>query len=128
MHFFLITAARLRVATWEKAEVEKTLQVKQAEGEAEAKYLSGVGVAHQRPAIVDGLRESVLAFSDNVPGITPREVMDMVLVTQYFDTMKEIGASSRNSMVFIPHGPGAVHDVAEQIRNGLLQGQAGHMN
>ncbi len=128
MHFFLIAAARLRVATREKAEAEKTLQVKRAEGEAEAKYLSGVGVARQRQAIVDGLRESVLAFSDNVPGTTPKEIMDMVLVTQYFDTMKEIDASSKNSTVFIPHGPGAMRDVAEQIRNGLLQGQAGHMN
>jgi hypothetical protein len=41
----LIAAARLRVATREKAEVEKTLQVKRTKGEAEAKYLSGVGVA-----------------------------------------------------------------------------------
>jgi hypothetical protein len=47
--------------------------------------------------------------------------MDMVLVTQYFDTMKEIGASSKSSSVFIPHGPGAVKDVAAQIRDGLLQ-------
>jgi hypothetical protein len=45
----------------------------------------------------------------------------MVLVTQYFDTMKEIGASSKSSSVFIPHGPGAVKDVAAQIRDGLLQ-------
>jgi len=58
--FFFITTARLRVAIWEKAEVEKTLQVKWAEGEGEAKYLLGVGVARQRQAIVDGLRESVL--------------------------------------------------------------------
>jgi hypothetical protein len=42
--------------------------------------------------------------------------------------MKKIGASSRNSTVFIPHGPGAVRDVAKQMCNGLLQGQAGHMN
>jgi len=81
MHFFLIAVTRLRVATREKAEAEKTLQVKRAEGEAEAKYLSGVGVARQRQAIVDGLQESVLAFSDNVPGTTPKEVMDVVLVT-----------------------------------------------
>ncbi len=46
----------------------------------------------------------------------------MVLVTQYFDTLKEIGSNSRNTAVFIPHGPGAVRDVAEQICNGLLQG------
>jgi len=102
--------------------------VKRTEGEAEAKYLLGVGVARQCQAIVDGLWESVLAFSNNVPGTTPKEVMDMVLVTQYFDTMKEIGANSRNSTMFIPHGPGVVRDVAEQIRNGLLQGQDGHMN
>jgi hypothetical protein len=47
--------------------------------------------------------------------------MDMVLVTQYFDTMREIGASSKSSSVFIPHGPGAVKDVSAQIRYGLLQ-------
>ncbi|KAH7860214.1 hypothetical protein Vadar_010725 [Vaccinium darrowii] len=42
-------------------------------------------------------------------------------VTQYFDTMKEIGANSKSSAVFIPHGPGAVKDIASQIREGLLQ-------
>ncbi|XP_047942462.1 hypersensitive-induced response protein 2 [Salvia hispanica] len=117
-------AARLRVAATEKAEAEKILQIKRAEGEAESKYLSGLGIARQRQAIVDGLRESVLAFSENVPGTTSKDVMDMVLVTQYFDTMKEIGASSKSSAVFIPHGPGAVKDIATQIRNGLLQGES----
>lgn len=118
-------AARLRVAATEKAEAEKILQVKRAEGEAESKFLSGQGIARQRQAIVDGLRESVLGFSHEVPGTTPRDVMDMVMVTQYFDTMKDIGAHSKSSAVFIPHGPGVVRDVAEQIRNGLLQGQSG---
>jgi regulator of protease activity HflC (stomatin/prohibitin superfamily) len=114
-------AARLRLATNEKAEAEKILQIKRAEGEAESKYLSGLGIARQRQAIVDGLRDSVLAFSENVPGTSAKDVMDMVLVTQYFDTMKEIGASSKSSSVFIPHGPGAVQDIAAQIRDGQLQ-------
>ncbi|XP_009596453.1 hypersensitive-induced response protein 1 [Nicotiana tabacum] len=117
-------AARLRVAANEKAEAEKILQIKRAEGEAESKYLSGLGIARQRQAIVDGLRDSVLAFSENVPGTTAKDVMDMVLVTQYFDTMKEIGATSKSSAVFIPHGPGAVKDVASQIREGLLQAES----
>ncbi|KAK7340495.1 hypothetical protein VNO77_21200 [Canavalia gladiata] len=117
-------AARLRLAASEKAEAEKILQIKKAEGEAESKYLSGLGIARQRQAIVDGLRDSVLAFSENVPGTTAKDVMDMVLVTQYFDTMKEIGASSKSSSVFIPHGPGAVKDIALQIRDGLLQANA----
>lgn len=117
-------ASRLRVAANEKAEAEKILQIKRAEGEAESKYLSGLGIARQRQAIVDGLRDSVLAFSENVPGTSAKDVMDMVLVTQYFDTMKEIGASSKSSAVFVPHGPGAVKDIASQIREGLLQGNA----
>lgn len=117
-------AARLRVAANEKAEAEKIVQIKRAEGDAEAKYLAGLGVARQRQAIVDGLRDSVLGFSVNVPGTTPKDVLDMVLITQYFDTMKEIGASSKSSAVFIPHGPGAVGDIAGQIRQGLLQGSA----
>lgn len=121
-------AARLRMAANEKAEAEKIIQIKRAEGEAEAKYLSGLGIARQRQAIVDGLRDSVLGFSVNVPGTTAKDVMDMVLITQYFDTMKEIGASSKSSAVFIPHGPGAVRDVAEEIRNGLLQGSPNIVN
>ncbi|CAO2175538.1 unnamed protein product [Urochloa humidicola] len=114
-------AARLRVAANEKAEAEKILQIKRAEGDAESKYLAGLGIARQRQAIVDGLRDSVLAFSENVPGTSAKDVMDMVLVTQYFDTMKEIGASSKSSSVFIPHGPGAVKDITSQIRDGQLQ-------
>ncbi|KAF8697369.1 hypothetical protein HU200_035962 [Digitaria exilis] len=117
----LVYTARLRVAANEKAEAEKILQIKRAEGDAESKYLAGLGIARQRQAIVDGLRDSVLAFSENVPGTSAKDVMDMVLVTQYFDTMKEIGASSKSSSVFIPHGPGAVKDIAAQIRDGQLQ-------
>lgn len=119
-------ASRMRVAANEKAEAEKILQIKRAEGEAESKYLSGLGIARQRQAIVDGLRDSVLAFSDNVPGTSAKDVMDMVLLTQYFDTMKEIGASSKSSAVFLPHGPGAVKDIASQIREGLLQAESVH--
>ena len=63
----------------------------------------------------------MLGFSINVPGTTANDVMNVVLVTQYFDTMKEIDAASESPAVFIPHGPGAVRDVATQIRDGLLQ-------
>ncbi len=122
-HFLLLfySAARLRVAANEKAEAEKIIQIKRAEGEAEAKYLSGLGIARQRQAIVDGLRDSVLGFSGNVPGTSAKDVMDLVLLTQYFDTMKEIGSTSKSSAIFLPHGPGAVADIASQIRDGCLQ-------
>jgi hypothetical protein len=43
---------RLKEAASHKAEADKIKQVKAAEGEAEARYLSGLGVARQRKAIV----------------------------------------------------------------------------
>ncbi|KAK4380453.1 hypothetical protein RND71_002315 [Anisodus tanguticus] len=98
-------ASRFREAAYEKAEREKILQIKQAEGEAKSKYLAGLGIARQRQAIVEGLKASVIGFSTSVPGASTKDVMDMILITQYFDTMKEIGVSSNSSDVFIPHEP-----------------------
>ena len=104
-----------------KGEAEKVLQVKKAEGEAEAKYLGGVGVARQRQAITDGLRENILNFSHKVEGTSSKEVMDLIMITQYFDTIKDLGNSSKNTTVFIPHGPGHVRDIGDQIRNGMME-------
>ncbi|RRT59038.1 hypothetical protein B296_00046132 [Ensete ventricosum] len=118
---FLIAAQRLQLASVYKGEAEKVLMVKKAEAEAEAKYLSGVGVAKQRQAITDGLRENIVNFSNTVSGTSAKEVMDLIMVTQYFDTIKELGNSSKNTTVFIPHGPGHVRDVTDQIRNGMME-------
>ncbi|MQM06404.1 hypothetical protein Taro_039226 [Colocasia esculenta] len=114
-------AQRLQLASVYKGEAEKILMVKKAEAEAEAKYLGGVGVAKQRQAITEGLRENILNFSHTVSGATAKEVMDLIMVTQYFDTIKELGNSSKNTTVFIPHGPGHVRDIADQVRNGVME-------
>lgn len=118
-------AQRLQLASVYKGEADKILQVKKAEAEAEAKYLGGVGVARQRQAITDGLRENILNFSHKVEGASAKEVMDLIMITQYFDTIKDLGNSSKNTTVFIPHGPGHVRDIGDQIRNGLMEGKAG---
>ena len=65
------------------AEAKKIRVVKGAEADAESKYLQGVGVARQRKAIVEGMRDSVLSFSNSVDGTNAKTVMDLVLVTQY---------------------------------------------
>ena len=65
----VITAARMRVAANEKAEAEKILQIKRAEGEAKSKYLSGLGIARQRQAIVDGQRDST-----STPSVMARSI------------------------------------------------------
>ncbi|XP_057798399.1 hypersensitive-induced response protein 4 [Salvia miltiorrhiza] len=120
-------AQRMQLASVYKGEAEKILQVKKAEAEAEAKYLGGVGVARQRQAITDGLRENILNFSDKIEGTSAKEVMDLIMITQYFDTIKDLGNSSKNTTVFIPHGPGHVRDIGEQIRNGMMQGASAQL-
>ncbi|KMT15877.1 hypothetical protein BVRB_3g055650 [Beta vulgaris subsp. vulgaris] len=120
-------AQRLQLASVYKGEAEKILQVKKAEAEAESKYLGGVGVARQRQAITDGLRENILNFSNKVEGTSAKEVMDLIMVTQYFDTIRDLGNQSKNTTVFIPHGPGHVRDITEQLRNGLMEAASANL-
>lgn len=42
------------------------------EASAEAKYLNGLGIARERKAIVDGLRDSVEEFSESVEGASAK--------------------------------------------------------
>jgi regulator of protease activity HflC (stomatin/prohibitin superfamily) len=120
-------AQRLRVAATEKGEAERILKVKAAEAEAQSKALQGKGIADQRKAIVEGLRESVDTFQKSVPGATPQDIMSLVLMTQYFDTLKEIGAHSRSNTLLLPHSPGALTELSDQIRNAMLTAeQASH--
>merc|ERR1711878_38437 len=90
----IMASKRLKEAASHRAEADKVQQVKAAEADAEAKYLSGVGVARQRKAIVAGLQASVSEFSQEVAGATPKDVMDVLLLTQYFDTLSTVGANN----------------------------------
>ena len=114
-------AQRMRVAATEKGEADRILKVKAAEGDAQSKALQGRGIADQRKAIVEGLRDSVDEFQRSVPGTTAKDVMNLVLMTQYFDTLKEIGASSRSNTILIPHSPGSLTSLSDQIRNAMIE-------
>ena len=91
-------AQREQVAANARGEAEKILVVKKAEAEAESKALQGQGIANQRKAIIEGL----------------------VMVTQYFDTLKSIGESDKTNTLFLAHTPGAVKEVSEQILDSML--------
>jgi regulator of protease activity HflC (stomatin/prohibitin superfamily) len=116
-------AQRMRVAATEKGEAERILRVKSAEAEAQSKALQGKGIADQRRAIVDGLRESVHDFKEAVPGASAQDVMNLVLMTQYFDTLKEIGAVSKTNTILMGGRPGALTDLGNQIRTALMTSQ-----
>lgn len=117
-------AQRAQVAAQARGEAEKTLKVKQAEAEAASKALQGQGIAAERQAIIDGLRSSIEHFRESVPGTTAEDVMALVLVTQYFDTLKDVGTRSGTNTLFLPSNPGAVNDFMTQILAGLRGGNA----
>jgi regulator of protease activity HflC (stomatin/prohibitin superfamily) len=116
-------AQREREATVSRAETEKMLLVKKAEAEAESKRLQGEGIANQRKAIVEGLRDSVEKFSASVEGTTPKDAMAMVLLTQYFDTLKEVAGTNRSNTIMMPHTPNALTDLFAQFRNAIITGE-----
>merc|ERR1719326_1165956 len=127
---------RLRVAAEDEGEAVKIRAVKEAEAEAsrteiqakadaEAKFLGGQGISRQRQAIMEGLRESVNAFKSEVKGVDAKTVMDLMIVTQYFDMMKDVGAQSKTSAVFMNHSPGALEDLAQSVQKGFMAAAPG---
>lgn len=114
------SSKRLKFAVAERAEGEKILKVKSAEAEAEAKYLSGVGVAKQRKAIVDGLKTSIVDFTDGIKGTTAKDTLDLLLLTQYLDCIKDVGSQSKCRTTFIPSSK----TFGDEFRNSLIQADA----
>jgi regulator of protease activity HflC (stomatin/prohibitin superfamily) len=113
-------AQREQVAATARGEAEKILVVKKAEAEAESKALQGQGIANQRRAIIQGLQGSIEQFQKVVGNASTSEVMQLVLVTQYFDTLKTIGESDKTNTLFLSHSPGAVKDISDQVLQSML--------
>ncbi len=116
-------AQREQVAATARGEADKILVVKKAEAEAESKALQGQGIANQRKAIIEGLQVSIEQFQKVVEGASAKEVMQLVMVTQYFDTLKSIGESDKTNTLFLAHSPGAVRDISDQILESMLVAQ-----
>ncbi|TNE75658.1 MAG: SPFH domain-containing protein [Bacteroidetes bacterium] len=115
-------AKREKEAAEEEGEANKIKIIKQAEAEAESKRLSGEGIARQRLEIVRGFKESVEDFKKSLESVTHEEIMQFVLMTQYFDTIKDIGANSKNSSILMPHSPGGMKEFQNQIISGTFIG------
>ena len=108
---------RLLEATKAKSEADKLVLVKRAEAEAESKALQGKGVADERLAIARGLREAADLFQQGMPGSTPEECMSVLLMTQYFDMLKDVG--SHSTTIMLPYSPGGMASISEQITQAI---------
>ncbi len=124
-------AKRIREAAGDEGEAIKVRAIKdaeasasaieiQAKADAEAMYMSGVGMARQRQAIMSGLRESVNAFGKEVEGIDPKQVLDLMIVTQYFDMMSTVGHASKSNAVFLNHSPAQLSELTASVNRGFI--------
>ena len=116
-------AQRDRVAAQSLAEADKIKRVTQAEAEAESKRLQGEGVAAQRKAIALGIAEQYEMLRK--VGIE-NSAEQLLLMTQYFDTMQDVARNGRSNVLYLPSNPGAVGSMGDEIRSAMLQAQAAH--
>merc|ERR1719421_2720940 len=93
------TQKRLREAEQERAEANKILREAAAQADCECQELAGQGVAMMRKAITGGCRESITQMGKAVPQLPPKEVVHMMLVTQYLDTLKDFASSSKGALM-----------------------------
>lgn len=94
----VVASQQLRKAAENKGEAVKIQAIKEAEAERERKRLQGEGIAMEREAIAKGLKESV-EIVRVATGQTSGEIMTILMLTQYLDTLKGIGLDQNNSKV-----------------------------
>jgi len=111
------TAENLAAAAYTKV-------VKAAEADANAMIEHGRGIAGERKQIMAGLEEAITSFETAVPGASAETAMRMVGLQGWFDTLNKMSsnASDGTKVIFVPTGPGAITDMADQIRNALITG------
>src|SRR2546423_2594683 len=83
--------------------------------------LHGEGVAAERKAIAQGLRDS-LALIANENSIDPKEAMGLVALTQYMDTIRSVGEHGNMTTLLLPHSPASVGSLMDQVQAGMLTG------
>ena len=55
--------------------------------------------------------------------MAPETVSQLLLATQWMDSLEKM-ADGKATTIFVPHNPGAVADVAAQIRDGSIMARA----
>ncbi len=114
----VVASQRLREAALNESEASKVRVVKEAEAEKESRILLGEGVAGERQAIIDGLKRSIDDMK-GVPGLNTHEVMNLIVMSQYFDTVKAIGMSPNAKVMFMDPAPEGANNMLQQLTAAL---------
>lgn len=124
---------RMKEAMPQKAEAVWIEKVKDAEAKSERAYLNGIGVARERGAIANGMKQVVDGLLDDAgkssgaTSVTTKGVMDMLLLTQYLDVITDLngkccaaggdeGDQHPDSSLFMMHMPETVSQLTARAR------------
>lgn len=110
----VVASQQLRKAAENKGEATKIQAIKEAEAEKERKRLQGEGIALEREAIAEGLRKSI----ETVQKVTKQsstEIMSILSLTQYLDTLKGIGSSQNTKVIFMDTNVKKTGDIMQQL-------------
>ena len=92
----------------------------QASATAESDRLHGEGIAAQRKAIVEGLRVSCAGLEQALPDAAHHQVIVLILMGQYFDTLQNMAEHGKTNTIMIPHGPNIINDTYQQMFNAMI--------
>lgn len=110
----VVASEQLKKAAENKGEATKIQAVKEAEAQKETKRLQGEGIALERRAISQGLKDSI-EIVQGVGGQTTTEIMSILTLVQYMDTLKAVGSSSNSKVIFLDSNIVKTGDLTQQI-------------
>jgi len=110
----VVASEQLKKAAANKGEATKIQAVKEAEGEKERKRLQGEGIALEREAISQGLKESIQIVR-GATGQNSAEILALLTLTQYLDTLKSIGLTGNSKVIFMDTNVTKTTDLMQQL-------------
>jgi len=100
----VVASQQLMKAASNKGEATKIQVIKEAEAERERKKLQGEGMALEREAIAQGLKHSI-EIMQKATGKQSDEILALLTLTQYTDTLKSIGMTENTKVLFMDSHP-----------------------
>jgi regulator of protease activity HflC (stomatin/prohibitin superfamily) len=110
----VVASEQLKRAAENKGEATKIQAVKEAEAEKERKRLQGEGIALERRAISEGLKESI-EIVRQATGQGSVEILALLSLTQYLDTLKSIGLTDNSKVIFMDTNVNKTTDLMQQL-------------
>lgn len=110
----VVASQQLMKAASNKGEATKIQTVKEAEAEKERKRLQGEGMALEREAIAQGLRQSI-EIMQKATGKQSDEILALLTLTQYTDALKSIGTTENTKILFMDSNPTKPHELMKAM-------------